>query len=147
MFPFTALLLIVPLQSLAQYSATYLPSNAPAQSEQGQAGTNRCGSNFNQSSNCQNAYINSVTDWCIWAPPNPGPDSVIGNTEDYVLTLQLMQTLHRMARARASSPTAPSQAHTLFKPRISFRSQVSDDTRFTPPRPTQPSVQLIRSNE
>jgi hypothetical protein len=38
------------------YSATYLPSNAPAQSEQGQSGTNQCGSGFNQTSNCQNAY-------------------------------------------------------------------------------------------
>ncbi|TFK49003.1 hypothetical protein OE88DRAFT_451481 [Heliocybe sulcata] len=67
--------------SLPTYSATYLPSNAPAQSEQGQAGTNQCGSGANQTSECQNAYINSVDDWCIFAPPEPGPDSVIGNTE------------------------------------------------------------------
>ena len=38
------------------YSATYLPSNAPAQSEQGQSGTNQCGTGFNQTSLCQNAY-------------------------------------------------------------------------------------------
>jgi len=63
------------------YSATYLPSNAPAQSEQGQAGTNQCGTGINQTSNCQNAYLNSVTEWCIWSPPQPGPGSVIGNTE------------------------------------------------------------------
>jgi len=25
--------------------------------------------------------VNSVTDFCLFAPPNPGPDSVIGNTE------------------------------------------------------------------
>ncbi|KAF8258827.1 hypothetical protein EI94DRAFT_1753406 [Lactarius quietus] len=63
------------------YSATYLPSNAPAQSEQGQTGTNQCGTGSNQTSQCQNAYINSIDDWCIFAPPDPGPGSVIGNTE------------------------------------------------------------------
>ncbi|TFK32336.1 hypothetical protein BDQ12DRAFT_692635 [Crucibulum laeve] len=63
------------------YSATYLPSNVPPTTEEGQAGTNQCGTGLNQTSNCQNAYINSVTDWCIWGPPQPGPGSVIGNTE------------------------------------------------------------------
>jgi len=38
------------------YSATYLPSNAPAQSQQGQTGTNQCGTGSNQTSICQNAY-------------------------------------------------------------------------------------------
>ncbi|KAI0302391.1 hypothetical protein B0F90DRAFT_211012 [Multifurca ochricompacta] len=63
------------------YSATYLPSNAPVQSEQGQTGTNQCGTSSNQTSQCQNAYINSVDDFCVFAPPEPGPGSVIGNTE------------------------------------------------------------------
>lgn len=63
------------------YSATYLPSNAPQQSEAGQAGTNQCGTGSNQTSECQNAYINSLDDWCIFGPPDPGPGSVIGNTE------------------------------------------------------------------
>src|SRR5258708_2141807 len=87
------------------YSATYLPSNAPAQSQQGQTGTNQCGTGSNQTSICQNAYsecssclkqrskrsltflfffcqlVNSIDDFCIFAPPNPGPDSVVGNTE------------------------------------------------------------------
>ncbi|KDR80200.1 hypothetical protein GALMADRAFT_277444 [Galerina marginata CBS 339.88] len=65
----------------AQYSATYLPSNVPAKTEQGQAGTNQCGTASSQNSECQNAFINSVTDFCVFSPPNPGPDSVIGNTE------------------------------------------------------------------
>ncbi|EDR08199.1 uncharacterized protein LACBIDRAFT_297602 [Laccaria bicolor S238N-H82] len=69
------------LATTAQYSATYLPSNAPPTTEEGQVGTNQCGTALNQTSMCQNAYINSLTDFCIWAPPNPGPDSVIGNTE------------------------------------------------------------------
>jgi len=63
------------------YTATYLPSNAPPQSEQGQAGTNQCGTGSNQTSLCQNAYINSLDDFCIFAPPDAGPGSVIGETE------------------------------------------------------------------
>ncbi|KAJ7590519.1 hypothetical protein C8J56DRAFT_933105 [Mycena floridula] len=63
------------------YSATYLPSTAPKTTEEGQAGTNQCGTESSQTSMCQNAYINSIDDWCIWAPPKSGPDSVIGNTE------------------------------------------------------------------
>lgn len=63
------------------YSATYLPSNAPYQSEQGQTGYNNCTAGYNQTSECQNAYVNNIQDWCVWAPPQPGPDSVIGNTE------------------------------------------------------------------
>ncbi|KAF8069106.1 hypothetical protein FPV67DRAFT_1105941 [Lyophyllum atratum] len=78
--PIALVLAILFLQAQAQ-SATYLPSNAPAQSEEGQSGTNRCGTAVNQTSNCQNAFLNSVADWCIWAPPEPGPGSVIGNTE------------------------------------------------------------------
>ncbi|KAI8974882.1 hypothetical protein BD414DRAFT_424059 [Trametes punicea] len=68
--------------ALAQtYSATYLPSNAPQTSEQGQSGTNQCGSGHDQNSMCQNAYLNSLDDWCIFAPPQPGPNSTIGDTE------------------------------------------------------------------
>ncbi|KAI0355847.1 hypothetical protein OH77DRAFT_267651 [Trametes cingulata] len=83
MFRFAPLVsLTVASVALAQtYSATYLPSNAPKQTEQGQSGTNQCGSGHDQNSMCQNAYINSLDDWCIFAPPQPGPDSVIGNTE------------------------------------------------------------------
>ncbi|KAF4618516.1 hypothetical protein D9613_010017 [Agrocybe pediades] len=73
--------LLLARSSSAQYSATYLPSNVPAKTEQGQTGTNQCGTSLDQNSMCQNAYINSVTDFCVFAPPNPGADSVIGNTE------------------------------------------------------------------
>lgn len=66
------------------YSATYLPSNAPPTTEEGQTGTNQCGTAANQTSNCQNVYgmqlnfclssnltcrlgiVNSVDDFCIW---------------------------------------------------------------------------------
>lgn len=49
--------LALPLAARAQtYSATYLPSNAPPTTEQGQTGTNQCGSGSNQTSVCQNVY-------------------------------------------------------------------------------------------
>ncbi|KAH7910129.1 hypothetical protein BJ138DRAFT_1153648 [Hygrophoropsis aurantiaca] len=73
--------LVVSLSVTAQYTATYLPSNAPVHSEEGQSGTNQCGTGSNQTSECQNAYVNSVQDFCIWAPPEPGPGSEIGDTE------------------------------------------------------------------
>ncbi|TFY77665.1 hypothetical protein EWM64_g6347 [Hericium alpestre] len=63
------------------YSATYTPGNAPDQTQQGQVGTNKCGDGSNQKSKCQNAYLNSLEDWCVFAPPEAGADSVIGNTE------------------------------------------------------------------
>ncbi|RDX51785.1 hypothetical protein OH76DRAFT_1454722 [Lentinus brumalis] len=68
--------------ALAQtYSATYLPDTAPKTSEKGQSGTNQCGNGSDQNSMCQNVYVNSLDDFCLFAPPQPGPDSVIGNTE------------------------------------------------------------------
>ncbi|KAI0754238.1 hypothetical protein C8Q80DRAFT_1296968 [Daedaleopsis nitida] len=66
--------------ALAQtYTATYTPGNAPDKSEGGQSGTNKCGGGNNQSSMCQNVYVNSLDDWCIFAPPQP--NGVIGETE------------------------------------------------------------------
>ncbi|CCM00636.1 uncharacterized protein FIBRA_02673 [Fibroporia radiculosa] len=63
------------------YTATYLPSNAPDHTQQGQYGTNECGSVSSQTSLCQNAYINSVDDFCLFAPPYSGPNATIGDTE------------------------------------------------------------------
>ncbi|KAJ7062864.1 hypothetical protein C8F01DRAFT_105927 [Mycena amicta] len=65
------------------YSATYLPSNLPDHTEEGQAGTNKCGTAANQTSQCQNTYLNALDDWCVWAPPEPGPKSDIGDTERF----------------------------------------------------------------
>ncbi|RDX57386.1 hypothetical protein OH76DRAFT_1476784 [Lentinus brumalis] len=74
--------LVLASGALAQtYSATYLPSNAPKTSEKGQSGTNQCGTGSDQNSMCQNLYINGIDDFCLFAPPEPGADSVIGNTE------------------------------------------------------------------
>ncbi|TCD62764.1 hypothetical protein EIP91_006436 [Steccherinum ochraceum] len=72
---------LVAVAHAQSYSATYLPSNAPDHSEQGQAGTNKCGNGQSQNSTCQNAYINSVDDFCLFAPPEPGPTSTIGDSE------------------------------------------------------------------
>jgi len=65
------------------YTATYLPSNAPDHSQDGQYGTNQCGTGSSQDSLCQNAYLNSVDDFCLFAPPNPGSNSTIGDTERF----------------------------------------------------------------
>lgn len=89
------------LQVRAQtYTATYLPWNAPDHTEQGQQGTNACGNGSSQDSECQNLYseprdlrstlddnlsphstVNSVEDFCLFAPPVAGANSAIGNTE------------------------------------------------------------------
>ncbi|KAF9647665.1 hypothetical protein BDM02DRAFT_2538890 [Thelephora ganbajun] len=79
--------LSVVLRAHAQtYTATYNPSDLPDHSENGQSGTNKCGTGSNQTSTCQNAYINSVEDFCLFAPPEPGPASVIGNVEQIVVS-------------------------------------------------------------
>ncbi|KAK0209339.1 hypothetical protein DFS33DRAFT_1309404 [Desarmillaria ectypa] len=82
MYTLAVALFIATLSTVgAQYSATYLPDTAPDTSEQGQTGTNKCGTTSSQDSMCQNIYINGVDDFCLWAPPTPGADSSIGNTE------------------------------------------------------------------
>jgi len=70
----SAAVLSAVLQAHAQtYSATYLPSTAPDITEEGQTGTNKCGTASNQTSSCQNLYLNSVDDFCVFAPPTPNP--------------------------------------------------------------------------
>ena len=62
-------------------------------------GQGQCGSGSNQNSDCRNAFsmvsalllhtrwfpwpspVNSLTDFCLFAPPSPGADSTIGDTE------------------------------------------------------------------
>ncbi|KAI0716990.1 hypothetical protein C8Q76DRAFT_726197 [Earliella scabrosa] len=83
MFRFSSLLpLALASGAFAQtYSATYLPDTAPKTTEEGQTGTNQCGTSNDQNSMCQNVFINALDDFCLFAPPEPGPDSVVGNTE------------------------------------------------------------------
>ena len=82
-------------------TATYDPNNLPPTTEQGQTGTNQCGTGSNQTSQCQNIYVNSLQDFCLWGSvrcshacfvlngPNwyspPDPNSVIGNVEEIVV--------------------------------------------------------------
>lgn len=73
----------------AAYSATYLPYNAPKKSETGQTGTNACGTKNSQTSECQNLYLNSLDDFCLFAPPKNTSsygDSAIANTEQIVVS-------------------------------------------------------------
>ncbi|TKA55221.1 hypothetical protein B0A53_02191 [Rhodotorula sp. CCFEE 5036] len=80
--------------ALAQSSAAFTPlaakrfdyNNLPyqADSDDGirgrQVGYNRCNSTTeNQDSLCQTAIINSIDDFCLWAPPTPGEE--VGNIE------------------------------------------------------------------
>ncbi|MBW0464756.1 hypothetical protein O181_004471 [Austropuccinia psidii MF-1] len=48
-------------------------TNPPYQTRPGkQAGYNRCGTLASPTSNCQNVYINSPNDFCLWGPPTFG---------------------------------------------------------------------------
>ena len=87
LFPVLSLLAL----TSAQYTATYDPTNLPSSSEEGQYGTNACGTTSSQDSKCQNAYINAVNDFCLWGPPettsNEGDGtSKIGNVEQIVVS-------------------------------------------------------------
>ncbi|EJD45379.1 hypothetical protein AURDEDRAFT_87930 [Auricularia subglabra TFB-10046 SS5] len=62
------LILVAAAASLAA-AQSYLPGTAPDKSEEGQFGTNRCGTTSSQNSTCQNLFINSADDFCIYAPP------------------------------------------------------------------------------
>ncbi|KAG7447880.1 uncharacterized protein BT62DRAFT_1075191 [Guyanagaster necrorhizus] len=86
-----ALLSSVAGVAYAQYTSNYLPSNAPATSAEGQAGTNQCGTRNDQKSNCQNAYINGIQDFCLWGPPDLGPNSTVGETERFEVSWCLQQ--------------------------------------------------------
>lgn len=61
------------------WNTGYSYSNLPAKSENGQSGTNTCGTDSSPGSMCQTAWINSAEDFCLFAPPNPNGD--IGDTE------------------------------------------------------------------
>ncbi|CAO1619097.1 unnamed protein product [Jaminaea pallidilutea] len=68
----------------AQYANTYQASanGLPAKTETGQTGTNNCGTGSDPNSQCQNVYLNSVDDWCLFGPPVQG--TVSGHEGDSV---------------------------------------------------------------
>ncbi|EGF99813.1 uncharacterized protein MELLADRAFT_94094 [Melampsora larici-populina 98AG31] len=57
------------------------PSRLPNTTEPGQYGYNRCGKHSSQDSNCQTLYVNSLNDFCLWAPPSGQQE--VGNSEEY----------------------------------------------------------------
>lgn len=80
-------LLLLPLAVRGQsYTATYTydpnnPNSLPETTETGQLGYNQCGTGSNQTSLCQNVFINGIDDFCLWGPPlNNG--QTIGETEE-----------------------------------------------------------------
>lgn len=85
-----SLLALGPALALAQYTATYTPTNEPNITQTGQTGYNDCGTASSPTSMCQNLYINSVDDFCLWGPPSatsPLGDGTpkIGNVEEIVV--------------------------------------------------------------
>lgn len=71
----------------AQYTATYDPTNLPETSEKEQLGTNKCGTKAHQDSLCQNVFVNSVNDFCVWAPPyTDGKNSTVGAVEQIMVS-------------------------------------------------------------
>ncbi|KAG5643085.1 hypothetical protein DXG03_001580 [Asterophora parasitica] len=61
------------------WNTGYNVNDLPQTSQDGQYGINKCGTTSSQTSKCQNAYLNSADDFCLFGPPNPG--STIGDTE------------------------------------------------------------------
>ncbi|KDN42630.1 hypothetical protein K437DRAFT_257816 [Tilletiaria anomala UBC 951] len=64
------------------------PGKLPAKTDSahGQVGYNDCQKRYgasSQSSKCQNAYINSAKDFCLWAPPKK---AAIGDSEEYEIS-------------------------------------------------------------
>jgi len=82
LLPILVLALAKASSATLTYSATYTPGvNLPTTSEQGQYGPNSCGVSSSNSSLCQNLYINSVQDFCLFGPPYSGANASIGETE------------------------------------------------------------------
>lgn len=91
------------------YSATYTPGvNLPAKSETGQTGTNTCGTTSSNSSDCQNVFVNSVQDFCLFGPPVAG--ELVGQTE--------------VSRARNFCGLRLGDSHFVLAPLIGNRSRV-----------------------
>lgn len=78
-------LLLVVGDAAAEVRATHVPgaTSLPETTEENQAGTNNCGTGSSPKSQCQNAYINSATDFCLWAPSTIG---TIGERERDVVS-------------------------------------------------------------
>ncbi|CAD6938276.1 unnamed protein product [Tilletia controversa] len=84
---FFALAVLLPTTVMAavdpqhMYKPTFTVDKLPDKWEKGQVGTNRCDkwAPHNEKSMCQNAFINSVHDFCLWGPFKHNVD--VGNEE------------------------------------------------------------------
>ncbi|KAI5478702.1 hypothetical protein MNV49_004729 [Pseudohyphozyma bogoriensis] len=74
-------LVALSLSTLANAGAARGSEKRTSTSQPGQQGYNDCGTTNSQTSECQTAVVNSVTDFCLWAPPTYGP--TIGDSEEY----------------------------------------------------------------
>ncbi|KAF8600113.1 hypothetical protein BDV93DRAFT_608884 [Ceratobasidium sp. AG-I] len=87
MLTFIAATIGLALSANAQYTATYDPTNLPPTTEKDQIGTNQCGTKASQGSLCQNVFVNSVHDFCLWAPPySDGHNSSVGDVEQIMVS-------------------------------------------------------------
>lgn len=89
---FLSLITLLPAFSAlvaGQYSATYDYNNLPEHTEEGQTGTNACGTTNSQDSNCQTVVVNNLNDFCLWGPPEP--NSEVGATEEVEVAYCLNQ--------------------------------------------------------
>jgi len=64
------------------WNSGYQWNQQPSKSQNGQLGNNNCAGANSQSSMCQTAWINSLNDFCLWAPHVPGS---VGNMERNVV--------------------------------------------------------------
>ncbi|KDN42633.1 hypothetical protein K437DRAFT_160008 [Tilletiaria anomala UBC 951] len=63
------------------------PGNLPAKVDNTQTGYNDCQSrygNTKQSARCQNLFVNSIKDFCLFGPPSPG--QTVGDQEEVVVS-------------------------------------------------------------
>lgn len=69
-FAVLATIVAAALQASAADKPTFSVNNLPDTWEEGQIGTNQCTKygSHSQTSMCQNLFINSVQDFCLWAP-------------------------------------------------------------------------------
>jgi len=69
----------------AQDKPTFSVTNLPNKWEAGQVGTNQCGQwkPSNKKSMCQNVFVNSVSDFCLFGPYKTG---TIGNQEQEMVS-------------------------------------------------------------
>nr|UOP57108.1 hypothetical protein [Thecaphora frezii] len=78
--------LVAGLLGVAAYDPAHMPAKTDAQ--HGQTGYNDCQSRYGASSptaKCQNVFINSVKDFCVYGPPNTQKYVEVGASEEVMV--------------------------------------------------------------